>query len=394
MDSRTRSYLEGRFGDHYRRSDISLPPAAHTREWGYIPWTGRSGTTMVRHRSLAELGNLGSFLEQERPRHVYYSAGRYEQPAASRMGDKEWGGSDLIFDLDADHLPGVDPDEDAYADMLARCKRELQSLLSFLEDDFGFEAPAIVFSGGRGYHVHVREPAVRELNREARREIVDYVRGHGVEPETVLRTQTVAGVGRQTPAEQRRLDPDAGWSRRVHREVMRFVDELRAMDEDVAHARLREFEGIGEGRAAAILDAIDTREEELRAGNVDVHPAFSRLMSALTDQAGATHGAAIDEPVTTDLNRLIRLPGSLHGGSGLTVTPIDRDDLDAFDPLVDAIPSTFQRTDIAIELHEHVVSEVGGDTREFTAGTMRVPEFVGIHLMASDRAEKASETAA
>src|SRR5208282_2045026 len=48
-----------------------------------------------------------------------------------------------------------------------------------------------------------------------------------------------------------------------------------------------------------------------------------------------------DAPVTTDIHRLIRLPGSLHGGTGFRVVPLTRDAIDTFDPFADAlVPST------------------------------------------------------
>jgi len=37
------------------------------------------------------------------------------------------------------------------------------------------------------------------------------------------------------------------------------------------------------------------------------------------------------------IKRLIRTPGSLHGGSGMRVVPLDLHDLEDFDPLVDAV---------------------------------------------------------
>ena len=188
MDDRTRRYLRGRFGDYYRRADVPLPPAANLREWGHIPWTAGSGTTMVRHQSQMDLGSLDDFLERTAPRHAYFSAARYRDPGAGTMSDKGWTGADLVFDLDADHLPGVDPDAATYAEMLASCKEALFRLLSFLEDDFGFSAMEIVFSGGRGYHVHVRDPSVRSLDSAARGEIVDYVRGHGLDVDDVITT--------------------------------------------------------------------------------------------------------------------------------------------------------------------------------------------------------------
>lgn len=43
-----------------------------------------------------------------------------------------------------------------------------------------------------------------------------------------------------------------------------------------------------------------------------------------------------DEPVTADVKRLIRLPGSLHGKTGLRVVTLKADDLKDFDPFRDA----------------------------------------------------------
>jgi DNA primase small subunit len=391
MEERTRAYLRGRFRDHYRRSDVSLPPAADEREWGYIPWTASPGTTMIRHRSLLDLGEIVDFLERERPRHVYFSAGRYDDPSAGSMDEKDWRGSDLIFDLDADHLPGVVPGEDSYGEMLEACKDALFRLLSFLDDDFGFSDLTVVFSGGRGYHVHVRDPDVQELGSEGRREIVDYVRGIGLDFESVVRRETVAGLGRRTPAEKRTLDTRGGWSRRAHRRVLTLIEELEGMEEEAALSRLREFEGIGEGKARAVLRAIEENREEIEAGNVDVHSAVFGLARTLVAESVARENAPIDEPVTTDTNRLIRLPGSLHGGSGLEVMRLERADLEAFDPLEDAIPATFRNHEIRVDVPEERRVDLGACSRTFEAGTHAVPEYVGVFLMARGWAEKGRE---
>lgn len=391
MEERTRAYLRGRFRDYYRRSDVSLPPAADEREWGYIPWTTSPGTTMVRHRSLLDLGEIGDFLERERPRHVYFSAGRYDDPSADSMDAKGWRGSDLIFDLDADHLPGVTLGEDTYAEMLETCKDALFRLLSFLDDDFGFSDLTVVFSGGRGYHVHVRDPGVQGLESEGRREIVDYVRGIGLDFEALISRETVAGLGRRTPAEKRTLDVRGGWSRRAHRHVLELVEELAEMDEEAALERLQEFEGIGEGRARAVLRAMEENREEIEAGNVDVHSAFFGLVRTIVAESVARDNAPIDEPVTTDTNRLIRLPGSLHGGSGLEVMRLDRGALEAFDPLEDAIPETFRNHEITIDLSEERHVELGEISRTFEPGSHAVPEYVGVFLMARGWAEKGRE---
>ncbi|WP_339102973.1 DNA primase small subunit PriS [Haloterrigena salinisoli] len=391
MEERTRAYLRGRFRDHYRRTEITPPPAANEREWGYIPWTEGPDTTMVRHRSLLELGDLSEFLVRKRPRHVYFSAGRFRDPGASSMNAKDWQSADLVFDLDADHLPSVTLGEDSYAEMLAKCKAALFRLLDFLETDFGFEDLEIVFSGGRGYHVHVRDETVLGLDREHRREIVDYVRGIGLEYEELIETETVAGLGRKTPTERRTLEIDGGWGARTHAHLMTFVDGLLEMDDDDALDRLQAFDGIGEGKAQATLNAARNNREQLAAGNVTVHTAVSQLAERFAERAVDDDNAPIDEPVTTDTNRLIRLPGSLHGGSGLKTVRLERDEIDAFDPLVDAVPDTFRGHEITVDVTDPGEVELGGDSFTVTEGDQSLPEYVAVFLMARGRAEKEKE---
>jgi DNA primase small subunit len=386
MEARTRAYLRGRFGDHYRRTTIDPPPAANEREWGYVPWTEGPGETMVRHRALIDLGDLEGFLARERPKHTYFSAGCYDDPAAGSMSEKGWRHSDLIFDLDADHLPWVDPTADAYAEMLAACKDALQRLLSFLERDFGFEDLTVVFSGGRGYHVHVRDPGVQQLERDARREIVDYVRGIGLESDALIDTRMRGN------ATARVLQTEGGWGRRVHERLLSVVDELDAREEDAARDLLTDLDEIGDKRAATILGAVRANRSALEAGNVEAGgPGTRTLVESLVHETVAEQNAPIDEPVTTDTNRLIRLPGSLHGGSGLAVRRVPREEVSAFDPLTDAIPETFRGHEIAIELDEPVSGRLDGDSFTLDGGHLTVPEYLGVFLMARGDAEKGEE---
>lgn len=386
MDETTRRYLSGRFGDYYRGQTIDPPPAPHEREWGHIPWTAGSGTTMIRHQSHLDLGDLDTFLRETAPRHVYFSAARYDDPGADTMSRKGWREADLVFDLDADHLPGVDPETTSYAAMLAACKEALFRLLEFLEVDFGVEELEIVFSGSRGYHVHVRDPAFRPLESDARREIVEYVTGADLDPEQLIRTVSADGTTRRV------LANDGGWGRRTHERLVAFADELRSMDEPAAIDRLTSFEGIGEGRASTILGAIDRNPTAIREGNLEAGgPGIRLLAEAIAAAVADEQAAPIDEPVTTDVHRLIRLPGSLHGGSGLAVTPIERSALESFDPLVDAVPDRFADREIAIEADAERTVELLGDRTKVPAGRTFVPEPVGIFLMARGEARKARE---
>jgi DNA primase small subunit len=385
MEARTRTYLEGRFGDYYRRSDVSLPPAAERREWGHIPWSAGS-TTMIRHQSLLDVGDLSDFLHRTAPRHVYFPSARFSDPGASSMGEKGWQSADLVFDLDADHLPGVDPAETTYAEMLAACKEELLNLLSFIDDDFAFTETEVVFSGGRGYHVHVRDPEVRGLDSEARREIVDYVRAIDLDVEGLIGTESNRGTTRRV------LRRRGGWGARVHRRLVDLAERLREMDEEDALDRLQELDGIGEGRATTILGQVRNNFEAIREGNVEAGgPGTRILVDALAAEAIEEETAPIDEPVTTDTKRLIRLPGSLHGGSGLVVTTLSRSEIDDFRPLSDAIPDRFRGRDIEVTVTEPGEVTFDGDTFSIQEGEQSVEECLGVFLMTRGRAEKRTE---
>ena len=366
MEARTRTYLEGRFGDYYRRSGVSLPPAADRREWGHIPWSAGS-TTMVRHQSLLDLGDLDDFLHRTAPRHVYFSSARFADPGAGSMDEKGWQSADLVFDLDADHLPGVDPEETSYAEMLAACKQELLHLLSFLDDDFGFEETRVVFSGGRGYHV-------------------DYVRAIDLDREGLIGTESNQGTTRRV------LRHRGGWGARVHARLVDLAETLREMEETAALERLQELDGIGEGRAETILGQLRHNFDAIRAGNVEAGgPGTRILVDALAEEVIEAETAPIDEPVTTDTKRLIRLPGSLHGGSGLMVTPLDRAEIDDFRPLEDAIPDRFRGRDIRVTVTEPGTVTFDGDTFSIQEGMQSVEECLGVFLMTRGRAEKRTE---
>jgi DNA primase small subunit len=383
MDDHTRSYLRDRFGDYYRQSTVALPPAANEREWGHIPWTPGTGTTMVRHQSQLDLGDVDNFLTRTAPRHAYFSAARYTDPSASTMSQKGWRGADLVFDLDADHLPSIDPDESTYAEMLAACKDALYRLLAFVEDDFGFEDVEIVFSGGRGYHVHVRDPEIRDLDSDARREIVDYILGTGLDTDGLVRIVSPGSVN------QRMLKTEGGWGRRVHRALLQIVEELQSLDEPKATTRLKEIDGIGDKSAATILNALSENPDAIKTGNMEAGgPGIRKFAKEVSEHVVTSQSAPIDEPVTTDTHRLIRLPKTLHGGSGLVVQPIDRGDLESFDPLVDAIPDRFRGQEISIEVDEPRRTELDGDITKFDPGVHTVPEYVGVFLMARGEADK------
>ena len=95
--------------------------------------------------------------------------------------------------------------------------------------------------------------------------------------------------------------------------------------------------------------------------------------------------ALADEPVTTDTKRLIRMPTSLHGGSGMRVQPLELRDLHDFEPLVDAV--VFSMRDVRVDLSHAVTIPMLGSTYELQKGINTVPEAVAVFLCCRGMAE-------
>jgi DNA primase small subunit len=371
LDVSTLAWARSVFAGYYRGATIEPPERLTRREFAAFPFA--TETFMRRHATLRSAEEFREFLVGEAPRHVYYSSAYYRHPAETSMSAKEWLGADLIFDLDSDHLRGAA--ELDYAGQLALVKRRLIALLDdFLFGDFGIDpaTTSIVFSGGRGYHVHVRAEGYRSLSSPERRELVDYVLGTGVEALRAVGTreesvdvplgEEVPGVeapsrpGRTRRARPRYLvPPDApGWPGRTTRAVLELLRHWEDAGRAVAAADLVAY-GVPSAKArqwAKIL--VDQHgAAKIRANlTLEVFPKEVPIefLEAVLPRAAVEVQGETDAPVTTDIHRLIRLPGSLHGGTGLRVVPLSRDHLDAFDPFSEALvaPLDGDRTSVTL----------------------------------------------
>jgi len=197
-----------------------------------------------------------------------------------------------VFDIDADHMPKRS---------LKAAKAEVKKLLKILIVDFGVDEDdlEVVFSGHRGYHVHVYDERFRMLGSSERREIADYM--------------TLRGIRMADSSQMLR--------------IVKCMEKFRLPSD---------------------------RCKEL----ISVH---------------------IDPPVTADVKRLIRLPNSIHGKTGLRVTPVPLESLEDFDPLVDAV--VFGEDRVKITLRKSVKVRILNETFRLKPGKHVVPEYLAIFLM-------------
>ena len=390
MNALTWNFLVSKFKEYYIESSLEAPPGFVSREWGFL-FFDDSG--MRRHKSFFSRGELVDYVRAMVPRHVYHSAAYYQRPGAPTMKEKIWQGADLIFDLDADHLRNAPK---SYGKMLELVKKETQKLLTFLLSDFGFreEKLSVVFSGGRGYHIHIRDPRIFALGGDERREIVDYLTGRGLDIERLRFKVSISGdVGAEKVRALRcQSENSPGWGGRFNEAVVRFAEEIRNLDEKNAVKKLTKIKNIGDVRAVEFYMRIksDRVLDDIRSGNLDslkgVQDIWKFVINHyLADQFVEVLGGETDEPVTADVRRLIRCPGSLHGGSGLRVTPLSIRDLEDFDPLQDAV--VFGDESISLEILKPFNTQMRGQSYHLVEGPTELPACVAVFLMARGVAE-------
>ncbi len=354
---------------------------------------------MRRHKAFNSEGELKDYLASMPPAHAYHSAAYYQYPQAPTMLEKKWLGADLIFDLDADHLPGVK--DMSYSEMLANVKKEIIRLIDeFLIDDLGFKEKDmdIVFSGGRGYHVHVRDERVRSLKSPERREIVDYLLGTGLDIDHMFVRATAIVEGQKgaktTGIWRIRGFDDAGgygWNRRVAKFVADKLGRIGAMPDKEAKEYLKQF-GLESKQATPLLKKIrdpavlpGIRDKGLLELSGNLEPFLKKVLGDTIEEFKVDLAGKTDEPVTADVKRLIRLPGSIHGGSSFQVVPLTRAGLENFNPLEDAI--IFSDSPVRVLVTRPMEAEVKGKVYRVSEGVGRLPENVAMFLMCRGCAE-------
>jgi DNA primase small subunit len=350
MDEKVVSFLRNVYREHYfKRYDfVEVPPQIASREFGYIPFGGG----MIRHLSFKNSGELFAELVRQAPSSVYCSNAVYERPTL-QMDEKGWKGADLIFDIDADSIPtpckarhawwfcnhchsggmGTKParcpncKDEAVEQMHWSCreclnatKEHVKRLVDFLQDDFGVDRQDIqlYFSGNRGYHAQVHDARFETADSQTRGEIANYIRGTGFS----LKAQDRA-LGRM----------ESGWNRR-------------------ANLFLSSTEGTSRPK---------------------------RNSQKLTSEIISSYAAFIDESVTTDIHRVFRMPGTLHGNSGLLKMKVKS--LEEFDPQKQPVVLGTEAVKVLIHYSPEFFLK-GTRFGPYNSSTVEIPIYAAVFLLA------------
>lgn len=354
-------FVRDKFTEYYRTrcSNIQSPASIEKREFGFLLLKER---VMLRHKAFKNVDNLRSFLKMTVPSDVYYSSAYYEKPE-QEMEKKGWLGADLIFDIDADHIPtpctkahdkwtcnscgavgkGESPKECPSCGQqkfdektwpceicLGVAKTETMKLIDVLTQDFGFsrEELRVGFSGHRGYHVHVENGEIRELDSMARKEIVDYLLGIGLETSFHGLEETGSNFSHVLVGPDLR---DLGWGGRIAKGTYDLL--LRATPKELQKMELKK----------KIIEAVIQHKEALLESWKAKGPwgiikdVGFESWKKIAQYGAEKQSVKIDTVVTTDVHRLIRLNNTLHGKTGLKKIEVPITGIEDFDPFKEAV---------------------------------------------------------
>jgi DNA primase small subunit len=386
-------------------AEIPRPTSIGQREFAFVLFKER---IMMRHRGFASISDLGLFLSEIVPSDVYHSCAYYENPEAD-MDKKGWLGADLVFDIDADHIPtscnkihdewtcgkcgfsgkGITPEScPACGDQkfdtktwpcelcLSSAREETAKLVDMLAKDFGVSHKEmhVFFSGHRGYHVHVENKAVKTLDAMARKEIVDYVSGIGL---AILDEEAKGGSKGRGP----RVFSlhDFGWDRRLKLGMQNFL--LKATKEDLRNIGIK-------GNYDAVLQNKEAIMKRcLEEGRWDsVKGISAKTWTKIAEHVKNLQSAKIDTVVTTDIHRLIRLAGTLHGKTGLRKVEFPVENLEDFDPFKEAV--AFKEGEVKVFVFDAPEFRLGESVfGPYRGQTVELPTAAAVLLICKSRAE-------
>ncbi|MDP6671241.1 MAG: DNA primase small subunit domain-containing protein [archaeon] len=402
-------FLTGHFKSFYSKHTASVP-AVGSREFGI----GEFGKKISRrHISFASDSELNSFLHERSPLFISYSTAYYERPASSPMSSKGFLGADIVYEFDADDVKTeckqehdswscpkcgaegkgaidacptcgahVKKDEWYCPSCLEETKKQTFRLINFLENDFSLGGEISVnFSGNAGYHIHLRGDAVRSLNKEARIELLDYLTAKDMDFSKL-------GFAESGKSGKMFLCPfeaeTSGWGKRLLSSLIKLLEEG-----DVE--KIAAFGAITNKKAKDLIENKKLVLKTIREKGILFSIAgrkntqfWESVLSHLVNESALD----VDRQTSADINKIIRVPETLHGGTGLLAKNVSIDALKEFKPLRDSVVFSDSRVKVFINKSPKFYLK-GNEFGPFENEEVELPLYAAIYLVARRSADLA-----
>jgi DNA primase small subunit len=341
------------YKDNFNLNDSAID-RFEQREFGFRNFDG----IVQRHFSFKTFNELKEFIINYIPSDAYFSSAFYQKPDEKHMDLKNWLGAELSFDIDIDHVPtkcklehdwwkckscgfsskGPAPQKcpncgsetiESWSWICDKCldaaKDQVQRLIDeFLISDLGLSPHELVisFSGHRGYHVRVKNPDYEHLNVEARGMIIEHIM---LPNHKQIIDQSLHELMNEKHKISYEIDSH-GWRGRIARGLYEiFSGYTKNMLNEI---------GIDDKSAEYIIKSRDRILDLISSKKVYkwkfLNTITPEARKILINEAINRKKVWIDERVTRDVKRLMRLPESLHGSTGFKASLISYSELDTF----------------------------------------------------------------
>jgi DNA primase small subunit len=215
--------------------------------------------------------------------------------------------------------------------------------------------------------VHSKQTS--QLGEDERREIADYLLAQGLDPQLHELEETSVGG---TKVAEGPLIGQPGWRGRI---VAGIYDILGS---EMDHIGLTSTQ-------VSALKSWDREDLLQKPFWSSVKGVGLSTWKTLVSKAVEKKSARIDTVVTTDIHRLIRMPGTLNGHTGLLAMKVLEERLDEFDPFTE--PLAFQG-EMKVKVKESPSFRLGEERfGPYHDETVMLPSTAAMLLLCKHRAE-------
>ena len=404
----TEQFLRSEFQQFYKSHAVPAPLKIGQREFGI----GAFGKKIsMRHLAFADSNELNGFLRNEVPFYISYSCAYYKYPEMQPMNAKHFLQADLVYEFDADDLQtecrqehdswkcvkcGASgkgtienctkcgahtlKEEWVCSKCLNETKKQSLRLIGFLQDDFDFsEGIEVNYSGSKGFHIHVNNEKALQLSQNARTELIDYLSANGI-------MQKNLGFDTESKMFSCPLPGKAkGWQKKI-------IDWILGKMENSDSEELALYGGVSNALAKKLITMRSTIISGISSGMLYQFPGSKAeaFWNSLIASAIDSLKLGIDRQTSIDLHKIIRLPETIHGGTGLMAKKIPLEKLAEFDALRECI--SFSGDEVKVKAIAEI-PEFELNARKFgkfgANEEIKLPEYAAIYLLARNAAQLA-----
>ncbi len=347
-------YFTDKFKEYYNNNYVSCIIEVSKREFGIGTMYSKISQ---RHLSFTTVNDFNNYLKQTPPFYISYSTSYFTFPDRRPMENKKWEGSDIVYEFDSDDytLPCHDrhntwecKDENCkewgYGNLkqcpkcsspiqitewtcdecLGKAKEDTLRLIDFLESEFKLDVKTFIisFSGAKGYHVRITDKTIISLSKSARLQMMNYILANDLELSKLgfIKEKKVWKI----PS----IKESSGWAKKI---LTGLVNIITFYDEN----KLSSIFNLSSKKAKLIINTKEDILNKMYHNNilsVDFTSSDKFFEDAINHVISQTR-LKIDPQSSSDIFKIMRVPDTIHGGTGFLSTYIkNKDDLKSFDP--------------------------------------------------------------